>query len=47
MTLISLGVFVISIIIAFIIGGIFGIFIMCCLIAAGKADKKGEEGDND
>ena len=47
MTLISLGVFIIGIIIAFIIGAIFGIFIMCCLIAAGKADKEGEESDND
>ena len=47
MTLISLGVFIISVIIAFIIGGSFGIFIMCCLMAAGKADEESEEGDND
>lgn len=40
MTVISLEVFIISVIIAFVIGALFGITIICYLMMAGKADKE-------
>lgn len=40
MTVISLEVFIISVIIAFVIGALFGIAIICCVTAAGKADEE-------
>ncbi|HIU57766.1 MAG TPA: DUF3789 domain-containing protein [Candidatus Ornithomonoglobus merdipullorum] len=37
----------IGIIIAFTIGAMFGAGVMCCCIAAGRADREMENNDND
>ena len=38
--MISIKIFIISVIVAFIIGGIAGIVTMCCLITSGNAGKR-------